>query len=51
MLAFTDAEPKYLVAVQPIPTNDVKKHCTGSMHFKKVLAIEKPKILSMTGYV
>lgn len=31
MLAFTDAEPKYLVAVQPIPTNDVKKHCTGSM--------------------
>jgi len=30
MLAFTDAEPKYLVAVQPIPTNDVKKHCTGT---------------------
>lgn len=24
-----DAEPKYLVAVQPIPVNDVKKHCTG----------------------
>lgn len=24
-----DAEPKYLIAVQPIPTNDVKKHCTG----------------------
>uniref|UniRef100_A0A3Q4HGY1 ABI family, member 3 (NESH) binding protein b n=1 Tax=Neolamprologus brichardi TaxID=32507 RepID=A0A3Q4HGY1_NEOBR len=22
------AEPKYLVAVQPIPANDVKKHCT-----------------------
>uniref|UniRef100_A0A3Q3X6F2 Fibronectin type-III domain-containing protein n=1 Tax=Mola mola TaxID=94237 RepID=A0A3Q3X6F2_MOLML len=22
------AEPKYLVAVQPIPVNDVKKHCT-----------------------
>ncbi|XP_016113409.1 target of Nesh-SH3-like [Sinocyclocheilus grahami] len=29
-----DAEPKYLVAVQPIPTNDVKKHCTGSMQNK-----------------
>lgn len=26
----SDAEPKYLVAVQPIPVNDVKKHCTGS---------------------
>lgn len=25
-----DAEPKYLVAVQPIPVNDVKKHCTGN---------------------
>lgn len=25
-----DAEPKYLVAVQPIPVNDVKKHCTGT---------------------
>lgn len=25
-----DAEPKYLVAVQPIPMNDVKKHCTGA---------------------
>ncbi len=31
MLDFTDAEPKYLVAVQPIPTNDVKKLCKGSM--------------------
>lgn len=26
----SDAEPKYLVAVQPIPVNDVKKQCTGS---------------------
>lgn len=26
----SDAEPKYLVAVQPIPVNDVKKHCTGT---------------------
>ncbi|KAM9327452.1 target of Nesh-SH3-like isoform 2-T2 [Pholidichthys leucotaenia] len=26
-----DAEPKYLVAVQPIPVNDVKKHCTGKV--------------------
>lgn len=28
---FSDAEPKYLVAVQPIPANDVKKHCTGML--------------------
>ena len=28
-VSFLDAEPKYLVAVQPIPTNDVKKQCTG----------------------
>lgn len=24
-----DAEPKYLIAVQPIPANEVKKTCTG----------------------
>ena len=28
-LHVSDAEPKYLVAVQPIPSNDMKKHCTG----------------------
>lgn len=27
-----DAEPKYLIAVQPIPVNDVKKQCTGTAH-------------------
>ncbi|XP_062302648.1 ABI family, member 3 (NESH) binding protein b isoform X9 [Osmerus eperlanus] len=32
-----DAEPKYLVAVQPIPTNDVKKHCTGKVNLEKPL--------------
>ncbi|XP_077437094.1 target of Nesh-SH3 isoform X4 [Vanacampus margaritifer] len=32
-----DAEPKYLIAVQPIPTNDVKKHCTGKVEFEKPL--------------
>ncbi|XP_052446555.1 target of Nesh-SH3 isoform X2 [Carassius gibelio] len=32
-----DAEPKYLVAVQPIPTNDVKKHCTGKVNLDKPL--------------
>lgn len=26
---FLDAEPKYLIAVQPILTNDVKKQCKG----------------------
>lgn len=30
-LVLLDAEPKYLIAVQPIPTNDVKKHCTGDV--------------------
>ncbi|KAM9802561.1 target of Nesh-SH3 isoform X5 [Syngnathus typhle] len=32
-----DAEPKYLIAVQPIPTNDVKKHCTGKVEMDKPL--------------
>lgn len=27
---FLDAEPKYLIAVQPIPVNEVKKQCTGN---------------------
>uniref|UniRef100_A0A672PNB9 Target of Nesh-SH3-like n=1 Tax=Sinocyclocheilus grahami TaxID=75366 RepID=A0A672PNB9_SINGR len=35
-----DAEPKYLVAVQPIPTNDVKKHCTGSMQNKNKAQVD-----------
>ncbi|XP_047432936.1 target of Nesh-SH3-like isoform X2 [Mugil cephalus] len=32
-----DAEPKYLVAVQPIPANDVTKHCTGEAPLDKPL--------------
>ncbi|XP_035485854.1 target of Nesh-SH3-like isoform X5 [Scophthalmus maximus] len=32
-----DAEPKYLVAVQPLPVNDVKKHCTGKVNLEKPL--------------
>ncbi|XP_027866359.1 ABI family, member 3 (NESH) binding protein b isoform X8 [Xiphophorus couchianus] len=32
-----DAEPKYLVAVQPIPVNDMKKHCTGKVNLEKPL--------------
>ncbi|XP_028291627.1 target of Nesh-SH3-like isoform X2 [Gouania willdenowi] len=32
-----DAEPKYLVAVQPIPTNKLKKHCTGKVQLEKPL--------------
>ncbi|XP_061827690.1 target of Nesh-SH3-like isoform X1 [Nerophis lumbriciformis] len=32
-----DAEPKYLIAVQPIPTNEVKKHCTGKVELEKPL--------------
>ncbi|XP_047211818.1 target of Nesh-SH3-like isoform X10 [Girardinichthys multiradiatus] len=32
-----DAEPKYLVAVQPIPANNVKKHCTGKVNLEKPL--------------
>ncbi|KAJ8410558.1 hypothetical protein AAFF_G00194620 [Aldrovandia affinis] len=34
-----DAEPKYLVAVQPIPTNNVKKQCTGKVSLEKPLHI------------
>lgn len=33
----SDAEPKYLIAVQPIPTNDVKKHCKGLTFLKRKL--------------
>lgn len=29
VLLLLDAEPKYLIAVQPIPANEVKKQCTG----------------------
>uniref|UniRef100_A0A8C4SKS2 Fibronectin type-III domain-containing protein n=1 Tax=Erpetoichthys calabaricus TaxID=27687 RepID=A0A8C4SKS2_ERPCA len=36
------AEPKYLIAVQPIPPNDMKKHCTG-----KVLALNIHKPLQL----
>ncbi|XP_061735832.1 target of Nesh-SH3-like isoform X4 [Nerophis ophidion] len=32
-----DAEPKYLIAVQPIPNNEVKKHCTGKVELEKPL--------------
>uniref|UniRef100_A0A672HGE0 ABI family member 3 binding protein n=1 Tax=Salarias fasciatus TaxID=181472 RepID=A0A672HGE0_SALFA len=32
-----DAEPKYLIAVQPIPTNEVKKHCTGKVQLERPL--------------
>ncbi|XP_071368440.1 target of Nesh-SH3-like [Centroberyx affinis] len=32
-----DAEPKYLIAVQPIPANDVKKQCTGKVELQKPL--------------
>ncbi|XP_056146138.1 target of Nesh-SH3 isoform X2 [Lampris incognitus] len=32
-----DAEPKYLIAVQPIPVNDVKKQCTGKVELNKPL--------------
>ncbi|KAL4656520.1 target of Nesh-SH3-like isoform X1 [Arapaima gigas] len=32
-----DAEPKYLVAVQPVRANDVKKQCTGKINFEKPL--------------
>ncbi|CAL8288332.1 unnamed protein product [Lota lota] len=34
-----EAEPKYLVAVQPIPSNDVKKHCTGMVSLEKPLPL------------
>ncbi|XP_028998257.1 target of Nesh-SH3-like isoform X2 [Betta splendens] len=32
-----DAEPKYLVAVQPIPASNVKKQCTGKVNLEKPL--------------
>lgn len=32
-----DAEPKYLIAVQPIPTNEVKKQCKGKVELEKPL--------------
>uniref|UniRef100_A0A4W5Q900 ABI family, member 3 (NESH) binding protein a n=1 Tax=Hucho hucho TaxID=62062 RepID=A0A4W5Q900_9TELE len=32
-----DAEPKYLIAVQPIPVNDVRKQCTGNVNLEKPL--------------
>ncbi|KAM7407142.1 hypothetical protein PAMA_003058 [Pampus argenteus] len=32
-----DAEPKYLIAVQPIPTNEVKKKCKGKVELEKPL--------------
>ncbi|XP_074551719.1 target of Nesh-SH3-like isoform X2 [Halichoeres trimaculatus] len=32
-----DAEPKYLIAVQPIPVNDVKKQCKGKVQLEKPL--------------
>ncbi|XP_011487634.1 target of Nesh-SH3 isoform X4 [Oryzias latipes] len=32
-----DAEPKYLIAVQPIPANEVKKTCTGKVQMEKPL--------------
>ncbi|KAM9709799.1 target of Nesh-SH3 isoform 3-T3 [Menidia menidia] len=32
-----DAEPKYLIAVQPIPSNEVKKQCTGKVELEKPL--------------
>ncbi|XP_013886396.1 target of Nesh-SH3 isoform X8 [Austrofundulus limnaeus] len=34
-----DAEPKYLVAVQPILTNEVKKQCTGKVQLEKPLNV------------
>ncbi|XP_055360992.1 target of Nesh-SH3 isoform X7 [Betta splendens] len=32
-----DAEPKYLIAVQPTATNEVKKQCTGKVELEKPL--------------
>ncbi|KAM8748655.1 target of Nesh-SH3 isoform 3-T3 [Acanthopagrus schlegelii] len=34
-----DAEPKYLIAVKPIPTNEVKKQCTGKVELQKPLHV------------
>ncbi|KAK9537838.1 hypothetical protein VZT92_005416 [Zoarces viviparus] len=32
-----DAEPKYIIAVQPIPINEVKKQCKGKVELQKPL--------------
>ncbi|XP_031694971.1 target of Nesh-SH3-like, partial [Anarrhichthys ocellatus] len=32
-----DAEPKYLIAIQPIPSNEVKKQCKGKVELQKPL--------------
>ncbi|KAJ8013324.1 hypothetical protein DPEC_G00052080 [Dallia pectoralis] len=32
-----DAEPKFLIAVHPVPVNDVKKRCTGKVNLEKPL--------------
>uniref|UniRef100_A0A1A8B957 ABI family, member 3 (NESH) binding protein n=1 Tax=Nothobranchius furzeri TaxID=105023 RepID=A0A1A8B957_NOTFU len=32
-----EAEPKYLIAVQPVPSNEVKKHCKGKVELEKPL--------------
>ncbi|XP_041858622.1 target of Nesh-SH3 isoform X4 [Melanotaenia boesemani] len=34
-----DAEPKYLIAVQPTPSNEVKKQCTGKVELEKPLHV------------
>ncbi|KAM4561126.1 target of Nesh-SH3 isoform 2-T2 [Fundulus diaphanus] len=34
-----DAEPKYVVAVQPIPANEVKKQCKGKVELEKPLQV------------
>uniref|UniRef100_A0A3P8VL81 ABI family, member 3 (NESH) binding protein b n=1 Tax=Cynoglossus semilaevis TaxID=244447 RepID=A0A3P8VL81_CYNSE len=31
------AEPKYLIAVQPIPVNNIKKHCKGKVNLQEPL--------------
>ncbi|XP_064871177.1 target of Nesh-SH3-like isoform X10 [Oncorhynchus nerka] len=32
-----DAEPKYLIAIQPVPVNNVKKPCAGKVNLEKPL--------------
>ncbi|XP_068614614.1 target of Nesh-SH3-like [Brachionichthys hirsutus] len=32
-----DAEPKYLIAVRPMPNNEVKRQCTGKVELQKPL--------------
>ncbi|KAJ8350769.1 hypothetical protein SKAU_G00258990 [Synaphobranchus kaupii] len=41
-----DAEPKYLVAVQPVPSNDVKKQCKESYFLEKPLHLVVGSITS-----